>query len=306
MQIKTFASLAALAGAGMLLASDESAATGGSEKAKAKTVADDMDSRRIFNNAEEASNYLNACAESFSDFGTIPLASAGIDDEGNFDPEIYTDSMQVMVATLRKQKEGVKAIVVAPVPSLESLLSDDSGTDWVKKIIQKELNHVAVRALRDVSDVSTVLDQIPTTRGAYISAARDSGGILETFNELYKQINATMGAKLAVWNKARLVKSDLKKAMESKGYAEEFYPSLENRGDKPSLFELALQVGIGAAKKKGLDPTIFERWLETRNEKTFTASEEEEDDFDVGSLTESLLKEDAKDDAKEEAPATAE
>lgn len=265
------------------------------DDSKAKTVAEDMNFRRIFNTTEEAGAYLNLCAESFKDFGDIPLASRGIDEEGNFDPTIYTDGMQVMVATLREAKKGVKAIVVTPIPSLTSLLADANGTSWIERIIQKELNHVAVRALREAADVSTVVDQMPTTRDAYISSARgDGGGIMETFNELYKAIGATMASAVAVWAKTKPVRGDLKRAMESKGFALEYFPALENRGEgKDSLFVVAMNLGINTAKKKGLDPTIFERWIETRNAKVFKAGdvEEDEDDLNIDSLTTSLLTE---------------
>jgi hypothetical protein len=219
-----------------------------------------------------------------------------------------------MVATLRKVKGGIKAIVVTPVPSLSGLMANETGSAWVERIIQKELNHVAVRALREAEDVSTVVDQMPTTLEAYISTARDSGGgILETFNELFKPIKAVIGVKSPVWAKANLPKNELKKAMESKAYAEEYYPALEaGRGPIPDgLFVLALNLGISAAKQKGLDPTIFQRWLDTRNAKAFTAAEEADEDFDLSGLTDSLIAEDkskadepAAEPAKEE-PATA-
>jgi len=271
---------------------------------KAKTVADNMDSRRVFNSTEDALNYLNLCSESFSDFTDIPLASVGliIDDDGvTFDPEIYTDSMRVMVSTLRSQKGaeatgGIKAIVVAPIPTLDAMLGDDSGKSWLLKIIDKEFNHVAVRALRDASDVSTVVDQMPSTRDAYISSSREgASGIIESYNELFKDLNRILSAKVNVWAKARLTKNELKRALESKGYAAEYYPALENR-KSGSLFVAALDLAVSAAKLKGFDPTIFERWAETRDGKAFT-SDEDEDAVDLGDLGD-LLSE-----AKDSAPA---
>lgn len=263
------------------------------KKNEPKTVANDMPGRRIFPNLEEATTYLNAKAEELSDFSKIPLAAAGMDSDGNFDKTIYNESMQVMVATL-KSKTKVKAIVVAPIPSIDSLLASDAGKSWLTKIIQKELNHVAVRPLREAEQVINVVDQMPLTMDAYISSARDSGGIMETFNVLYKIINDTLAGSVPVWKKARFIKGELKKAMESKGYAAEYYAALEDRGEgKDSLFVTALNLGIRAAKRKGLDPTIFERWLENRDAKTFTAEDEDEDDdFDLDSLEESLIEAD--------------
>jgi hypothetical protein len=241
---------------------------------------------------DAASEYLNASGSTFTDFGDYPLAAPGIDDEGNFDSDVYTDEMDVMVALLRN-KSKVKCIVVAPVPTLDSILSDAAGTDWATKILHKEMNHVAVRALREADDVSTVVDQIPTTRLGYIESNRGDGGILESFAELYKPVNATLSAKFPVWAKARLIKSELRKAFESKGYAQEFYAALEDYKGQ-SLFVVGLGLAIATAKRKGLDPTIFERWLATRDQKVYTPGEQQEadeDEFNVDSLTEALLAE---------------
>lgn len=275
---------------------------------KAKTVAENMSARRVFESVEAMTEYLQATAASIPDFNSIVeaggLAAVGMDEEGNFDPAIYGEGMEPMVAVLRKQGKGVKAIVVAPIPTLDSLLSDDAGRDWVQRIIHKELNHVAVRHLRDSEDVSSVVDQMPTTREGYITSSREAGGgIMETFDELHKQINATLSAKFTPWQKQRLIKTELRKALESKGYALEYYPSLEDyKGE--SLFALALKLGISAAKRKGLDPTIFERWAATRDAKVFTPGEQDEDDFDLDSLTDSLL-ESGEEAAAEAAPVEA-
>lgn len=289
---RSFAGFAALA----LMAADTGTTTTAAPAAdpKAKTVSDDMDSRRFFATPADAVNYLTKCGEEFSDFAKLPLAAVGVDDEGNFDPKVYDDSMRVMVATLRKAKAGVKAIVVAPTPTLESVLANPAAKEWLERIFEKELNHVAVRPIREASDVSTVVDQMPSTLVAYITSGRADGGMQETFNELYKQINDTIGKKVPVWAKARLTKVDFKRALENTGFAKEYYPSLENRGEgKKSLFVTALELGISVAKAKGLDPTIFERWTETRDAKEFKPGDDEgdEDNFDVDSLTESLMTE---------------
>jgi hypothetical protein len=260
------------------------------EETKAKTVADDMTARRVFPNADEASQYLNATAESLSDFDSVPFVGVGVDEEGNFDPEIYTDGMDVMVSVLRNQRK-VKAIVVAPVPRVQALLDSPEGNKWLEKIIHKELNHVAVRHLRDAEDVLTMRDQVPTTLDAYITSGREGGGgIMGTYDELYKQVNATLAAKLPVWAKARFTKGELKKSLESKGYAAEYYPAVEDYKGK-SLFETALELGIAAAKRKGLEPTIFERWRDTRNTKQFVPGEDEDEDFDIDALTDALIDE---------------
>lgn len=273
---------------------------------KVKTVADDMAGRRIFATTTEAQTYLEALGESLSDFGdqTFAMVGVGQDEDGNatWDESIYTDSTDIMVAKLNNAGQ-TKAIVVAPVPKIQSILADEAGLKWAEKILHKELNHVAVRALRTAEDVATVIDQMPTDLSGYISSGRgDSGGIMESFNELYKQINATLAKMVTAWSRARLTKPELKKAMESKGYASEYYPALEDYKGK-SLFVAAAELGAKAAERKGLDPAIFTRWLETRDAKAFTPGETDEDDLeslDLDNLTEALLADDQPADAAAE------
>lgn len=267
-------------------------------ESKTKSVAENFPARRVFDSTEEAGAFLNRMADELDDFEEQTFALIGVDEEGNFDPEVYGDGTRVMIAKLmnRGEKVGgvrqpstVKAIVCTPVPTLKAILESEAATGWADKILLKELNHVAVRPLRDADNVENVLDQMPRTLDAYITSSRDGGGgIMEAFNDLYSPINKTLAAKVRSWDKARLRKGDLKKALESAAYAADVYPQLEDRGEQPSLFVVALDIGIAVAKKKGLDPTIFERWKATRDQVQISA-EEDDDDLDLDSLTDDLL-----------------
>jgi len=277
-----------------------------SKPAKAKTVIEDMDSRRMFANVEDAGNYLNLAGSTYADFTTHPQVLRGIitegENAGQFDPAIYTADTRVMVAVLANRGEkdaktgkagpsSVKALVVTPVPTIDAILNDAAGRAWAEKILDKELNHVAVRALRNADDVESVADQMPLSLADYISSSREStGGIMETFNTLFKPIIASLAAKSTQWAKARLIKTELKKAIESKAYALEIYPTLESRGlnpktgePLPSMFVMAAQLGIREATKQGLDPAIFTKWLDNRDAKVLTTKtdEDESDDFDL-------------------------
>lgn len=266
-----------------------------------ETVTEGMDARRVFANADEAANYLNHCAETFKDFGDTPLAAPGMDDEGNFDSAIYGPGIEVMVSTLREQKKGVRAIVVMPVPTLDALLADDAGKSWVQKIIHKELNHVAVRDLRNAANVLTVVDQMPINMTGYITSGQGTSGIMGSYDTLYQELNKDLSTKSKLWNKARFTKGDLKAALESKAFAEEYYPALENRGEgKPSLFALALDSLIIVAKKRGLDPAIFQRWKDTRTTVAL-ADDEDSEDFDADALANSMVSDEAQ--APVDAPA---
>lgn len=272
--------------------------------AKQKTVIDDMPNRSIFNTTDEATAFLQRAQTEYSDFDSYPVVPVGILEDGTFDPEIYTDAMRPTVSILTQRGEGaksstVKAIVIYPQPTLESLLdAGDSATNWLRGIIEKELNHVAVRSLRKAEDADAMadaLDSIPTTIGEFIASNREtSSGILETFNQLWQIIKKGMGTKYKSFALANLSKKELRKAMESASYAETVYQRLENRqnkaGEKESLFELAARFGLALAAKEGLDPAIFNRMLETRNEKTIdVADDEDEEGFDFEAMADKLL-----------------
>lgn len=268
--------------------------------AKPKTTLEGMTGYRTFDSTDEATTYLAKMGSELSDFAAQPFALNGVNEQGEYDPEIYNDSMRVRVAVLKnvprtvngkKEPTTIKAIVVTPVPSLDSLLSDDAGRAWVQKIIDKELNHVAVRPLRDAENLETAIEQMPTTRAGFIESSRDAGGIMDTFNDLYKIINEKMGDKAQIWSKARLIKAELKKAMESTAYATEYYPALEDRGEgKESLFVTALRFGQILAKHKTLDAAIFDKWLATRDAQTLasTGNDDDDDDISLDDLTADL------------------
>lgn len=303
------------------------------ETAKPKTTLEGMTGYRSFDSTDEATAFLAKCNADFTDFADQHFAMVGVDSEGAFKPDVYTSDMRVRVAVLRnvprtvngkREATTIKAVVVTPVPTIPSLLGIDSDTweivkdspsmAFVVKTLDKELNHIAVRPLRDAENIETAMEQVPTTLAGFIESNRDTGGIQETFNELYKTINDTLAKQVPLWSKARLIKAELKKAMESKAYAIEYYPALEDRGEdgngkaKDSLFVLALQFGIKLAKSKGMDSAIFDKWLASRDAQTLKASADEDDDdisLDdlVADLGEPAADEAPAADSKEEAPA---
>lgn len=268
--------------------------------AKPKTTLEGMTGYRTFPTTDDATAYLAKCNDDFSDFASQPFAMIGVDESGAFRDDVYTSDMRVRVAVLRnvprtvngkREPTTIKAIVVTPVPTLESLMSDEAGLAFVQKVIDKELNHIAVRPLRDAENLDTAMEQVPTTRSGFIESNRDAGGIMDTFNDLYKTINDTLSKQVPLWSKARLIKAEMKKAMESRAYALEYYPALEDRGTdgngkaKDSLFVLALQFGLRLAKSKGADPAIFDKWLSTRDQQTLAAStQDDEDDISLDDL----------------------
>jgi hypothetical protein len=284
------------------------------KEAKVLTVIDDMDNRRLFDSTEDAAAYIAKCQADYPDFNGYPVAAAGLTEEGDFDPEVYTDDMRIAVSVLTQRGEGagsstVKAIVIYPSPKVNAILgiddeawkeyvSSNTGLEWLSGIIEKELNHVAVRQLRKAENADEIADAIqtmPTTIEAYTTSGRESsGGVLQTYNDLWQLIKKAIGSKSTPFRLANLSKKELRKAMESSAYALTVYPKLEDRenkkGEKESLFEVAANYGQVLAKAKGLDPTIFERMISTRDEKVIEAADDEDEgDFDFEAMAAELV-----------------
>lgn len=259
-------------------------------ESKAKDVLNDMEPRRIFTNTADAITYLARCQTDFADFNSYPIAAPGLstDESGAivFDPAIYGEGINVMVAVLKERgdapgKSTVRAIVIAPTPDFAAILANDAGRAWAQGIIEKELNHVAVRQLRKADSIGDVVESMPKTLDDYITSNRESGGLLAAYEELWRPIKSNLGKLSKPWRLANLSKKELRRALESSAYAAEYYPTLEE-AKQGSLFAFALQGFIAQAKKSGLDPTIFERWAAGRDEKVLDLKDDSDDDEEIG------------------------
>jgi len=268
---------------------------------KAQTVLEDMDQRRLFDSTDEATAYIQKCQTDFSDFGNFPVAAVGLTDAGDFDPEIYHDGMQVAVSVVTKRGDGpnsttVHCITIWPAPRLESILEDAQGREWLTGIMEKELNHVAVRQIRkatDAAEIAEAVGSMPSSVADFTTSGREStSGILETYNQLWQVIKKGMGAKSKPWALRNFSKKEMRKAMESASYASAVYPNIEDRtnskGEKESLFVLAIMFGQMLAKQESLDPTIFDRMAAHRDERDIAVQDDEEE-FDLEAMAASLV-----------------
>lgn len=281
---------------------------------KIKTVLDDMEQRRVFDSTDEATAYIEKCQTDFADFGGYPVAAVGLTDEGEFDPEVYTDEMRVAVSVLSQRANSamnptnasrVHCIVIYPMPRLSAILgieesevANAGGLAWLQSVMETELNHVAVRSLRKAEDAEAIaeaVDSMPTTVADYITSGRESSsGILETYNALWQVVKKAIGSISKPFALRNFSKKELRKAMESASYAAAVYPNIEERknakGEDESLFVVAANFGLMVAKQESLDPTIFERMLAQRDEKEIAVAEDDEAEFDLAAMAATLAK----------------
>lgn len=248
----------------------------------AKTVAD-IDSRRTFKTVDEALAYIGEIGE-YVGFGDLQQAIVGAiaDDDGNvtLDPAIYDESMEIAVAIVSEKVAGAKmkpiALAVYPTPSTDAVLATAEGKAWIAKLVEKEANLVAMRALRKSDNIEESAAAMPTTIASYITPSRESAtGILATYEAVWKDIKQLMAKKSRAWAIANFSKKELRRALESASYASGTYPKVEKGGGESSLFVFAIGLGQLLAKKADLDPTFFDNALAKRNEHVINIDDED-------------------------------
>lgn len=284
---------------------------------KTKTVRDDMPAKRYFDNVELAAAALKSDLGIYSDIGELPVVSPvdakrnaaglGLDESGNFvfDAELFPADMRVMISTLSTRVDGdkskIKGIVVAPVPSFEAILADETGKAWLEKIVGTELQRIAVAGLRDrkvngvqeTTDIQSieVLDSMPKTLADFVTSNRGgSSTLLQAFEDNWKSIKAALAQLSPAWKRANLSKREFKFGMSSKAYAYQYYPTIEEN-KAGSLFVMAIQAFSIEAGKTGADTSIFDQWLANRENNVIDIdAEEDADEFDFSALAAALNK----------------
>lgn len=241
-------------------------------------------SRKLFDSAGAALAHILAAAETTESFYGLPLVLAGVDsDTGDIDESKY-DGMQAMVAivgarvdTGAKRLNGIKGIVLLPVPTLESYLSSDAGKDWLEKIAEKESAHVSFRPFRDAASVEEFMsgvDRVPNSVEAFATESARAGGVnTETFDTVWKSLRTQLAKEKPALAKLLPQKPEVIKAIRSKAHAQEAYPELEGI----RAFEWLANLVVAAAGK--MDTSDITKWIAGRDEFVFPAREAAAPDF---------------------------
>ena len=271
------------------------------EVAEVKTV-NDIPSRTVFDSVEKALAFVGEISD-YEGFGDLPQAVVGMieDADGNptLDPAIYDESMHVAVAVISEKDTGAKKLVpvgiaIYPTPNPEAVANSEEGRKWIAKLVEKESNLIAMRALRkDGADYEEAANAMPKSLAAYITPTREaSTGIMATFETLWRDIKKLMGQKSRAWAIANFSKKELRRAMESASYASGTYPRIEKKGGDSSLLVFALNLGkVLAAKHKDedgndspLDPAFFDNALANRDSHAGFALDDDDGELDLDDI----------------------
>lgn len=237
---------------------------------------------------DQALAYLESGAKETENFYGLPVAAAGdIDEEGNLDTSIY-EGMRVRVGTLsartevgKTKKNGLKAITILPIPSLEAIMADPNGNEFLDKIIAKELGLVSYRNIRDASTESDLLAGMaksPRSVAEYLAESKRAGtaGDTETFDALWRGLRDSLKEAMPALAKMLPSKVEIIKAIRSKAYALAEYNELETAPKGSVFIKLANAVIQNArenttdGKPAPLDTGAIESWIAGRDELTLS------------------------------------
>lgn len=276
--------------------------------------------RVVFSTFTAAYEKLTAISEGekTKDLFGLPVAIVGLSEDGETVDEsvydganailAYVGARGVLKSDAKNDKDvfnSIKAVVIYPVPTLETFLGVDSATvaampetqrNWLDKVITKETSHVAFRNFRDATTINELMNgakAAPKSVDDYVTASNREGDGLntDTFDALWQAFRTMLRTQQPAVFKLLPGKPEVVKALRSKAYAEstdETKP-LEEHG----IFEKIGQMLIAGAKankdKDGnaapLESETLESWLAGRDTLVLTKQTAQEKDFSVlGSL----------------------
>lgn len=184
-----------------------------------------------------------------------------------------------------KPVNGARGFAIFPLHPVEAITADDSGNDWLKKVITKESAHVALRGLRNVNPalgtdaLVAAAQSMPLSVSDYVEESTSEGLDTAAFDKLWKQFRkllsedpATAALAVELPNKAEVIK-----AIRSAAFAREEYGNIESMGGFKWIGETMAATVDGmkaAASQEGedfdFDSAEIRGWLAGRDSKVFT------------------------------------
>lgn len=271
------------------------------DETKVEAIGKVLRSRQTFPTLAEAIAKLEAAAKDTDSFYGLPLGIKGQNPEtGEVDESLYAGSIVVLStvgaridAGKGKKVSGLKAIVIYPMPTVESFLADDAGKAWIAKLAEKEADLVSKRAYRDAATLTEFvngIDKAPGSVAEYIAESKRSGSALdtETFDALWSGFRSGLKDDQPALNKLLPAKGEFLKCLRSKSYAEsnDNTAPLEAKGIFAKLGLILIAGAQGNMTKDGtpapLPTEAIEDWL--ANRETVEIRKVERADLDFSAL----------------------
>lgn len=244
--------------------------------------------RKSFDSYDDAAKAFEQVSEAAEKHGlpvaAIPRTVTQTVNGQEVEVDVY-EGCEAIIATVGARKRnpqtgkmipGIRGVVMFPAPRLETLLAEMDGNekvvDWLDKIVEKELSHVAFRPLRvSESDEGFLqaVDKMPTSIDAYVISGR-VGVDTDTFDIVWPEMRKYLREVQPALYGLLPTKAEVLKCIRSKSYALATEEALE----KASAFTFIASQMIEGCKtfkdSKGnpdpLDPTSLVDFVNGRDE----------------------------------------
>jgi len=246
------------------------------DEEKVKKIKAAMSDREVFPTLADALAKLEKAAGATENFYGLPVQVKGLKADGTVDESIYAGQRAALayVGHKEKDKSGMKAVLIFPVPTLEQFLAFEQGKAFLDKVMVKEVGLVAFRQVRDsatVYDFTSGMERIPANADEYAAESRRGGIDTDAFDALWIGFKNALKSKKPEHYAALPAKKQFLDALRSKAYALE---TDETRAfEQGGWFEVYGKLLINAAAnnktEKGepdpIDASAIQAWLDGRD-----------------------------------------
>lgn len=192
----------------------------------------------------------------------------------NFDPSAELPAgFGILIQPVQKRDKAKQElvltdIVIASVPDIAAIESNEKGAHYLREILReafgRRLKQAVVSAKKTKSTVS-----LPDTLEGFIEAIR-ARSPLYTFNQLQERVRKSLDKK-----GIKVSKEMLQGVLMSASFAEQVFPN-----QKQAQWILVIDRMIQVAKSENLDPSILDAWKTDRANASFS----HDDSIDLGDL----------------------
>lgn len=211
-----------------------------------------------------AQNYIGQVVEACNGAGVKPVFNFDTDAEL---PEGYGLSVIPLTERVTGQGNVTKGVCIAAVPSVNTILSADSGENWVVN----QINSILLRSIKSAATPSDdgSISSIPFKVEDFTTSTRSSA--LAAFNAVASLYVAALKQKgLKFMSKALL-----RQVLSSADFAAQQFPKIDQEN-----WQVVLKSMMAHASKEGIDSGILTHWANTRNEVEVSTADIDLSDID--------------------------
>jgi hypothetical protein len=193
-----------------------------------------------------------------------------------------------------KETNGARGFVVYPLHPLDAIQADESGIEWLWKLVEKESSHVAFRKLRGVNPalgtdaLAQAAMEMPLSVSDYVEETRAESMDTSAFDALWKRFRGMLQNNPSTAAVASRLpqKAEVIKCIRSAAFAKEEREQLESMGafkfiaeTMASLIDAMRQEAVDKGEEFDMDSNEIRGWLAKRETFVFPSTRKPEGDL---------------------------